>query len=115
MDKASVKVNFREFLEDHGVLGEYLRNTLSSPNYSPDPEDPGNWLLEAFDWGLYDSKWWSRVDDSWRECLMERTGCRIHDTFGGHWKYPDAVEPGLPIGDKLGLSLVLAEELEDEG
>ena len=95
------KINFREFLEVNGVLLDYARAKLG-PGFQGkelEVDKPRFWVSRAFDWmdntpGYME---WAAVHDRWIAELREEVL---------------TVEPGLPLCDRLGMMIFLAE-LED--
>ena len=102
------RIVFKDWLEERGVLKDWIRARLEDGALDLD-DDGGvvssnpvdrDWILNAFTWSRT-----PRGDDGWHE-LHKKWRLALSD-------YHDVVEPGMPINDKLGLSLLLAE-LEDE-
>ena len=106
------KINFREFLRDRGLLGEYARILTGAGMRRNLITDPHNelaaltWISAAFTLGgLQCTSEWSKADDDW---------CRI--VFDNKLiANPDNVEFGFPLEDELGMALLLAEPGEPDG
>ena len=99
-------INFKDWLEEKGVLLEYVRYRVADPEWStcmaPVEGIPNSWITSSF-WfskmGIDVNVKWSRLSDEWVEACG---GCR-------------PVVPGMPMNDKLGMILLLAElEAKDE-
>ena len=98
------KLNFRDWLEERGCLLPYVRARLTDTDWgdsssAPDIDDPETWMLKAF-WSmstLEGCTYWGAVDIAWGEALRSHAVKAV---------------PGLPINDRLGMTLLLAE-LED--
>ena len=104
------KLVFRKWLDSFEILPAYVRAVISRdaehvrrygdwPRDPMSPAKPGVWLIEAFpwDWTPEGGRFWGRANDAWMESIRFAKLYRIE------------IEAGMPIDDKLGLTLVLAE------
>ena len=92
------RIVFKEWLEDHGCLREYIQCRIERPlvpRLTDSGMTPYNWVLDAFAWGRMRDDWfWNEIHLDWREA--------IH-------KYGGEIVAGLPLDDPVGLALLLAE------
>ena len=100
------KLNFREWLEERGLLAGYLRNRLAYLEYDWWPYevlilDPYKWTNHAFKWaGTPEGHcFWEGVNGRW-DAVLRRF--QAPDRGAGRFEY------GLPMDDKLGITLILA-------
>ena len=105
------KIVFKDWLDERGLLSAFCRNRLNALGELDDNRwilrlDPGfpvYWLSRSFhfDTGMPGGRLaWSTAYKDWR-LLVGR---------------PDVqVEAGIPLNDRLGLTLMLAELEEDDG
>ena len=98
------KPNFREFLEERGVLVRYLTNlsvalSKGSWPYRNGPQGPGRWLYKSFIWNETEEghEFWNDVDRAWGDRCFGKT----------------EVEAGIPFKDPLGVALLLEELTND--
>ena len=102
-------INFREWLEGKGLLKAYIEGYLTEDVVDPDDitgESPMYWLNWK-DWKVAGtipdvegcSDTWRDIEDEW-DVLYRK---RVRDEF----------VMGMPMNDRLGMALLLAE-LEDE-
>ena len=102
-------LNFREWLEERGVLAEFLRERVNGGMlFDLNSLDPYLWMQLAFshDFSRMGDSFWEAVDEVWSASLH---GLDLHDDDDPK----DSVELGMPADDPLGLALLLAE-LEDK-
>ena len=107
------RVNFREWLEWRGFLDGYLRNRLESMERNGWPyevlmEDPYEWINHAFKWERTPENhdYWEEASESWDAELL---GLPVSSDGDGR------VDFGMPMNDKLGMTLLLAELEENNG
>ena len=98
------KITFRKFLEEHGALERYVRGRIRSMGYPSQAmlslDKPYYWLMFAFNWNVVTDPpgfSWCELDLEWGHLVIDGK------TSG---------DPGFPLGDRLGLALMLTE-LED--
>ena len=101
-----IVINFKEWLEERGLLDGYLKNRLASLElnwwpYEMLPTAPSEWLNHAFRWsGTPEGHcYWDGVNGRWDAGLRR---FQASDIAAGR------VEYGLPMDDKLGITLILA-------
>ena len=92
-------VKFRKWLEDKGALAKYIRNRLcelAGTHHKSIGGEITDWFLVAFNWRESDEggDYWRDLDHEWDQLLsLGRT----------------SKDPGMPLDDPLGLSLLLTE------
>ena len=95
-------LNLKEFLLEHGMLKRYIEQAVSNGECGNlRSAHPSDWLMQVFmyDVLVLDDVQVSRLERDWKK--------RLENCYG--------VVPGMPIGDELGLSLVLAEQEKKNG
>ena len=109
----AIVVNFKEWLKERGLLAGYLRNRVDSLERNAWPYevllvDPSEWINHAFKWeGTPEGHtYWRTVHRSWNNILDN-----LLVPGGGDVR----VEYGLPLYDKLGMTLILAEQEGKDG
>ena len=107
------KLNLRVFLEAHGWLESYIRCLLEEDSDWLDKlgcaggfsvHNPESWIGHAFQWRNTEEGYltWRIRDQAWG-CELSRV--MYHRPSG----MEDAVEPGMPLFDRLGMALLLEE------
>ena len=101
------KINFKEWLAGRGVLLEYVRLRVADDDWgdsiaAPPEHDPSKWISYAFTTtsAAASAVNWDDISYNW-----------LNEVFSPSRK----IETGMPMNDKLGMTLLLAElERDDE-
>ena len=106
MEKTRV-LNFKAWLAALSILEEYIRNTVAFDvergevgNWvEPSPDLPGSWVDYGFSWSdtPEGADFWLEIHHAWE------------DTVQGATKLGMEVEAGIPLEDKLGMAMLLAD------
>ena len=110
-----MELNLKDWLRERGCLEAFARNRLSDDDWegdeAPDLDYPRGWIGKSF-YGYrtvdpeYTEVYWSDLHLEWSAEVSKHLEC-----------YPDgAVVPGIPLDDRLGMSLFVAklEEADHE-
>ena len=103
--------NFKKFLEDSGVLREWIELRLELMGGTRRWNelargDPASWLLlSAYNF----PSWYGRYNH------LDQKWCALCGTSWALRKARVPVEPGVPLDDQLGLRMVLAELEKEDG
>ena len=108
------ELNFKEWLRDHNCLEVFARNRLMDDDWegyeAPDLDDPRGWVGMSF-YGEraadpdHDKLYWANLHFEWSVAVGKFLQC-----------YPyGRVVPGMPLNDRLGMSLFVAGLEADYG